>query len=69
MTLYLATDLIEGQATPMDDERIESRWFTVGELQEAIFKGRIVDGKTITGFLMWKFTESGKRTGNKKTKR
>jgi ADP-ribose pyrophosphatase len=27
MTIYLATDLTAGEATPMDDERIEARWF------------------------------------------
>jgi len=27
MTIYLAEDLIAGVATPMDDERIETRWF------------------------------------------
>ena len=33
MTIYLATDLTAGTATPMDDERIETRWFTRRELQ------------------------------------
>src|SRR5579871_590527 len=28
MTIYLATGLTAGEATPMDDERIETRWFT-----------------------------------------
>ena len=32
MTIFLATDLTAGQATPMDDERIETRWFTAGKL-------------------------------------
>src|SRR5262249_53014531 len=27
MSLYLATDLEEGDAQPMEDERIEKRWF------------------------------------------
>src|SRR3954471_18213676 len=27
MTIYLAEDLTEGEATPMDDEQIEARWF------------------------------------------
>lgn len=53
MTIFLATDLIEGQATPMDDERIESRWFKKKELAALIRKGKIEDGKTIIGFLMW----------------
>ena len=28
MTIFLAEDLTEGKATPMDDERIEVGWFT-----------------------------------------
>ena len=27
MTIFLARDLVAGQATPMEDERIEMRWF------------------------------------------
>jgi len=54
MTLFVATDLTAGEATPMGDERIECRWFTSKELEEWIRKGRIVDGKTIAGYLAWK---------------
>lgn len=53
MTIYLATGLTEGQATPMDDERIETRWFTSRELAQMIDKGKIEDAKTIVGFLTW----------------
>ena len=28
MTIYLATKLTEGEKKPMEDERIETRWFT-----------------------------------------
>jgi ADP-ribose pyrophosphatase len=54
MNLYLAEDLTEGEAAPMDDERIETRWFTAKELDEMIRTGKIIDGKTIIGFLMWR---------------
>ncbi len=54
MTIFLATDLTAGKATPMDDERIETRWFTAKEIEEAIKKGKIVDGKTMLGYLTWK---------------
>jgi ADP-ribose pyrophosphatase len=54
MTIYLATGLKEGEAEPMDDERIETRWFTAKELDGAISSGKIVDAKTIAGFLAWK---------------
>jgi len=54
MTIFLAEDLTEGEATPMDDERIEVRWFKRKELAEMIAKGEIEDGKTLIGFLTWR---------------
>lgn len=54
MTIYLATGLTAGTATPMDDEQIEARWFTARELDELIRTGKIEDGKTVVGFLMWR---------------
>jgi ADP-ribose pyrophosphatase len=53
MTIFVATDLTAGDATPMDDERIETRWFTRKELREMIRTGRIEDAKTMLGFLLW----------------
>jgi ADP-ribose diphosphatase len=54
MTIYLATGLTAGTATPMDDEQIEARWFSARELDELIRAGKIEDGKTVVGFLMWR---------------
>jgi ADP-ribose diphosphatase len=53
MTLYLATGLTEGAQTPMEDERIQTRWFSATELDRMIEKGNILDGKTMIGFLSW----------------
>jgi ADP-ribose pyrophosphatase len=53
MTIFLAEDLTSGKATPMDDERIEARWFTKKELSDMIKAGKIDDAKTIVGFLRW----------------
>jgi ADP-ribose diphosphatase len=53
MTIFLATDLTAGEATPMDDERIETRWFAKKELAEMIRTGKIEDGKTMIGFFLW----------------
>jgi|SRR5450755_2962240 ADP-ribose pyrophosphatase len=53
MTIFLATDLTEGEAQPMEDERIECRWFKRKELDKMIRDGEIEDGKTIIGFLTW----------------
>ena len=54
MTIFLATDLTAGTATPMDDERIETRWFTPREVADMIGAGRIEDAKTIIGFRTWR---------------
>jgi len=54
MTIYLATDLTAGQATPMDDERIETRWFPAREVERMIETGKLDDAKTIIGFYRWK---------------
>lgn len=53
MTIFLATGLTAGEPHPMDDERIECRWFKRKELDHMIRDGQIEDGKTIIGFLTW----------------
>ncbi len=60
MTLFVAQDLTAGTATPMDDERIEMRWFSFAEMRDMIRKNEIEDGKTITGFLMWEWLQHQK---------
>lgn len=52
MTIFLATDLTAGEAKPMDDERIETRWFKRKEVAEMIREGKIEDGKTIIGYFL-----------------
>jgi ADP-ribose pyrophosphatase len=54
MTIYLATGLTAGEAAPMEDERIEARWFTAKEVDDMIRAGKIQDAKTIIGYLKWK---------------
>jgi ADP-ribose pyrophosphatase len=54
MTIFLATELTEGEATPMDDERIETRWFEAREIGERIASGEILDAKTMIGYFVWK---------------
>jgi ADP-ribose pyrophosphatase len=53
MTIFLATSLTQGEARPMEDERIETRWFTKKKLRRLIAKNKILDGKTMIGFLHW----------------
>jgi ADP-ribose pyrophosphatase len=54
MTIYLATGLTAGEPHPMDDERIECRWFSSKKLDKMLQSGKIVDGKTMIGYLTWK---------------
>lgn len=53
MTIFLATGLTEGEAQPMDDERIEKKWFSKKEITSMIRSNRIVDGKTMIAYLHW----------------
>ena len=61
MTIYLATDLKAGTATPMEDERIEARWFGSKEIDELIRTVKLDDGKTLIGYLTWKRFHATKR--------
>jgi ADP-ribose pyrophosphatase len=54
MTIYLAEGLTAGIATPMDDERIEARWFSESEVGKMIDSGKLEDAKSIVGFYRWK---------------
>jgi ADP-ribose pyrophosphatase len=54
MTIFLATGLTAGEATPMDDERISTRWFTPKEIEAAIETEEIIDAKTMLGYFFWK---------------
>ncbi len=54
MTIFLATDLKEGEAQPMEDERIEKQWYAHKEVAAMIDDGKIIDSKTIIGYHRWK---------------
>jgi ADP-ribose pyrophosphatase len=54
MTIYLATGLTAGEQTPMEDERIELRWFTIAEMDKMIASGKLPDAKTQIGYLRWR---------------
>jgi ADP-ribose pyrophosphatase len=53
MNLFLALDLTQGEQQPMDDERIDIRWFSKAELGDLIKAGKVRDGKTIIGYYLW----------------
>jgi ADP-ribose pyrophosphatase len=54
MNLFVATELEAGERKPMEDERIEMRWFTPKEIDSMIAAGRLQDAKTIAGYLTWR---------------
>jgi ADP-ribose pyrophosphatase len=60
MTIYMARDLIQGEPKPMEDERIETKWFTAREVDRMIQSGKIIDAKTMIGFLRWQRYLGGK---------
>lgn len=47
--LFLATDLIEGEATPDSGEFIEMEKYNIDDLIKMVERGEIIDSKTIIG--------------------
>ncbi len=54
MHIYVARELTQGKRHFMEDERIDSKWFTAREVNEMIKSGKIIDGKTIAAWLAWR---------------
>jgi len=54
MTIFLATDLVPGESKPMEDERIQTRWFTPREVSQMIKTRKIRDAKTMIGFCRYR---------------
>jgi len=53
MKVFLAEDLVAGDAHPEEDEHIDFRLVKLSELLEMVDKGKIVDGKTLTSILLY----------------
>lgn len=53
MQIFLADGLIAGDAHPEEDEQIEIRLVRLSEILDAIDQGVILDGKTLTGVLLF----------------
>ena len=51
LTLFLATDLRETDATGPDDELLEGSWLTLEDAVAAIDDGRVIDAKSVAGIL------------------
>ena len=56
MTVFVARQLTPGTPEPMEDERIEVRFFPWREVESMIGRGVIRDAKTIISFYRWKAT-------------
>lgn len=54
MTVYVVEDLTAGDIQPMEDERITVKWFKPREVNKMIRDGKIIDAKTMIGYLAWK---------------
>lgn len=63
MNVFLATGLSEGKQEPMEDERIEIRWFSKAEVGRMIREGEISDAKTIVGYFMYREHERQQSAG------
>jgi ADP-ribose pyrophosphatase len=53
MNIMLAEDLTLGEATPEDDEKIELHMTPLSEVLRMIAEGKIEDGKTLIGVLLY----------------
>jgi ADP-ribose pyrophosphatase len=53
MNILLAEDLTLGEATPEDDEKIELHMTPLSEVLRLIHAGKIEDGKTLIGVLLY----------------
>jgi ADP-ribose pyrophosphatase len=53
MKVFLAEDLVAGDAHPEEDEKIDFRLVKLSAVLEMIDKGKIIDGKTLTSVLLY----------------
>jgi ADP-ribose pyrophosphatase len=51
LTLFLATDLREADATGPDDELLEQSWLSLPDAVAAVDDGRVIDAKSVAGIL------------------
>lgn len=56
--LYVAEDLVSGDAAPDEDEFLELHELSLSEAEEAIRSGRISDAKTIMAVYAWKLKQA-----------
>ena len=54
ISIYLATNLSQSQASPDDDEFVNVEWIAFDDLYQAALSGKITDSKTLIAILMAK---------------
>ncbi len=65
MEIYLATGIVAGEAEPEEDEIIQVRLVPLSQLVELCLAGKIMDGKTLIGVMMY---AEQRRLAQKKSK-
>jgi len=65
MSIYLVEDLKAGEIQPMEDERVTVKWFKTREIDKMIRDGKIIDAKTMVGFLTWKRYGASAKAGKR----
>lgn len=61
MKVFIAEDLVAGDAHPEEDEHIEFRLVRLSELLKMIEQGKVIDGKTLTSVLLYARLQGRKR--------
>jgi len=61
MKVFIAEDLVAGDAHPEEDEHIEFRLVRLSELLKMIEQGEVIDGKTLTSVLLYARLQGRKR--------
>lgn len=61
MRVFIAEDLVAGDAHPEEDEHIEFRLVRLSELLKMIEQGKVIDGKTLTSVLLYARLQGRKR--------
>lgn len=55
MSIFLAEDLVPGEAQPdHGEENLVRKWFPAEKVESMIRRGQIRDGKTMIGFYLWR---------------
>ncbi|MFA5976064.1 MAG: NUDIX hydrolase [Elusimicrobiota bacterium] len=63
--VYVATELVQTQVNPDDDEYLEIVEMPTARLERMIQKGKIRDSKTVIAYLAWKTFLSGRRRASR----